>query len=203
MSYAPPVDFLALLRQVSSGVELARMPSLDFAVAALARANLFRLWVGQSAPISSQANTVWLRPALPSWTAEGVVFLWDADTAAYAAATPALWARLLFAASSSYVFQSVRLISGVVDNVTTMLAVERASPATTLLTLPALASRGPDALSIVDWSTSIVSHVITLITPDGATVMQSAAWNLYSTPNQLSSVTLRPVIELNGWVIAP
>lgn len=204
MSYAPTIDFVAILRRVASGVELARMPGLDFAIAAMARANLFRLWVGQDAPLSSQASTVWLRPALPSWTAEGIVFLWSAETEAYELATPALWARLLLAASSSYVFQSVRLAVGTVDNVTTLLAVQRISPALTTLMLPPLSSRsGTDMLSVVDWSTGIVNHVIALATPDGATIMRNPGWSLYSTPDQLGGVTLRPSIELNGWVIAP
>lgn len=200
--YVPTTDFLALLRRTASGVELERMPGLDFVVAALARSGLFMLWVGQGAPLSNQINTVWLRPALPSWTAEGVVYLYNTDTAGYEIATPALWTQLL-TSSSSYVFQSVGAAAGVVQNGTTLLAVQRTNPDATALTLPALANRRGQSLRIVDWSLAVIQHVITLTTPDGAKIMRQAAWLMYSTPDQLGGLTLHPSTDLNGWVIAP
>lgn len=95
MSYNPTTDFLALLRQSAGEAELARAPLLDIVVDALARAGLFKLSVGQTAPNVNQATTAWLQPAQPSWTAEGTLWLWNASTSQYALATPALFFQLL------------------------------------------------------------------------------------------------------------
>lgn len=95
MSYEPGTDFLALLRQTSDGAEFARAPLLDIVLAALARGGLFNLSVGQTAPIVNQPTTAWLQPAQPSWTAEGILWLWDFNTSQYARATPALFFQLL------------------------------------------------------------------------------------------------------------
>lgn len=100
MGYNPITDFLALVRRTSNGARVAGIPGLDFTLAALARAGMFLLSVGQTAPTSNQAATVWLQPALQSWTAEGAVFLWNASTLAYEPATPDLWIGVLSAASA-------------------------------------------------------------------------------------------------------
>lgn len=202
MSYAPAIDFLGLLRRTASGIELARMPGLDFIVAAMARTNLFKLWVGQDAPTQNQLNTVWLKPALPSWVAEGVVYLYNATTAAYEVATPVLWTQLLTSASS-YVFQSVGTAADVVSNDTTLLAIQRTNPDHTALVLPALANRRGQPLRLVDWSVAVVAHTVVLTTPDGASIMRQSSWSVYSTPDQLGGVALHPSSDLNGWVIAP
>lgn len=91
--YVPASDFLALLRTTPQGVALARAPGLDIVLAALARANMFRLYVGLSPPTTNQATTAWLQPAQPSWTAEGTFWLWNGT--AYVTATPALWGKLI------------------------------------------------------------------------------------------------------------
>lgn len=95
MSYDPTTDFLGLLRRSGGEVETARAPGLDIVLAALARAGLFKLSVGQVAPITNQATTVWLRPAQPSWTAEGTLWLWNVSTSQYELATPPLFSQLL------------------------------------------------------------------------------------------------------------
>lgn len=95
MSYSPLTDFLALLRQTSGGVRSERMPGLDYVVAALARAGLISISVGQTAPTVNPATTVWFQPAVPSWTAEGAVFLWNAAVNSYQVATPTLWSSLI------------------------------------------------------------------------------------------------------------
>lgn len=100
MGYNPVTDFLALVRRTSNGARVAEVPGLDFTLAALARAGMFLLSVSQTAPASNQAATVWLQPALQSWTAEGAVFLWDASTLAYEPATPDLWSAVLSAAAA-------------------------------------------------------------------------------------------------------
>jgi hypothetical protein len=95
VSYNPATDFLALQRQTGNGMRTARMPGLDYVIAALARAGQFTLHVGQTEPTTDQEATVWLRPASQSWLAEGTVFLWNLSTAAYELATPELWHELI------------------------------------------------------------------------------------------------------------
>lgn len=107
MSYNPITDFLALLRQSSEGAELARAPLFDVLLAALARGGLLRLSVGQTAPTANQASTAWLKPAQPSWSAEGTLWLWDAGTSTYVRATPALFSRFLQASASGDGFMYV------------------------------------------------------------------------------------------------
>ena len=203
MSYSPITDFLGLLRSSPGGVSFERMPGLDYVVAAMARVGMFTLYVGQTAPTSNQPTTVWLLPSSPSWVAEGVVFLWNASTGAYAPATPALWIALLSVAG--YSFQSVVSASGAIKSGTTVLAIQRAAPGLTALVLPPLAAQWASGreLKIVDWSTDVVNHDITITAPDGATIMQQTTWQLLSTAVQLSGATLTPVPDLNGWIIAP
>lgn len=201
MSYSPVTDFLGIVRQLTSGVQIARMPGLDYVVAAMSRAGMFALSVGQTAPTANQATTVWLRPALPSWTAEGNVFLWNPGTAAYELATPALWAIIF--AGSPYQYQAAAATSNVVNPGTSLLAVTRAAPVTTTLSLPSIASRLGKALQIVDWSTGFVTHGIQILPKSGETIMKQAQWNSYSTADQLAGVTLQPSADLSAWVIAP
>lgn len=203
MSYNPLTDFLGLLRQDAGSVELERMPGLDYVVAALARAGLFSLSVGQTAPTSNQSTTVWLKPSVPSWVAEGTVFLWNASAGAYELATPALW-NVIFS-PAGYAFQSVAGITNAINAGTTILAVRRAAPTATALVLPNLGAQWLTGrpLKIVDWSTAVVNHIITLTTLDGSTIMQLPSLQLLSSAVQLAGVTLHAVPDLNGWVIAP
>ena len=203
MAYNPLTDFIALLRLSGGVASMERMPGLDYAVAAMARAGLFSLSVGQTAPTSNQPTTVWLRPSVPSWVAEGTVFLWNASTGAYAPATPALWIVLL--SSGGYAFQSAALANNAVNVGTTILAVQRAAPGATGLVLPNLAAQWllGRSVKIVDWSTAIVNHLITLTTSDGSSIMKLPSWQLLSTPDQLAGLTLHPAPDLNAWIIAP
>jgi hypothetical protein len=93
MSFSPTTDFLSLLRQTSGGVRTDRMPGLDWVVVALARAGLINLYVGQTAPVTNQAVTAWFQPSVPSWAAEGALFLWNGSV--YVPATPALWNQII------------------------------------------------------------------------------------------------------------
>lgn len=95
MSYTPGTDLLALLRQTTNGLRVERMPGLDYVVAALQRMGLVQLWIGQTAPVVNQTQTVWLVPASPSWSGEGQVLLWNATNNDYETATPTLWADLI------------------------------------------------------------------------------------------------------------
>lgn len=203
MAYTPNTDFLALLRQTSGGVRSENVPGLDYVTAVLARAGMINLSVGQSPPTSSQSTTAWFKPAQPSWSAEGQLYLWNSITAEYELATPALWQKTT--AFSPYVFQSAAVASNIITVGTSLLAVQRAAPTATALQLPNLAAQYASGrrLQIVDFSTSVVNHVITLTTPDGTTIMQKPNWSLLSTAVQLAGVALQPSPDLNAWIIAP
>lgn len=206
MSYNPATDFLALLR-FSSDVRSGRMPGLDWLVSALNRMGLFTLFVGQTAPTTNQAATVWIQPALPSWTAEGTVWLWNAAlvTPAYEAASPALWVAFLAAINSGYSFQSVTGAAATIAPGTTLVAVQRAAPVTTTLTLPGLGAQwatGKPSLRIIDFSTAVANHTIALNLADGSTIMRQAAWSLLSTADSLAGINLYASPDLNSWVIA-
>jgi hypothetical protein len=99
MAYTTSTDLLALLRNTGNGERLTSMPGLDYVIVALARAGLINLVVSQAAPATGQATTVWFRPNVPSWAAEGVVFLWNGTT--YVLATPALWNQVISASGAA------------------------------------------------------------------------------------------------------
>lgn len=204
MAYNPAIDFLAVLRNTGSGVRSESVPGLDFVVAALARAGVMSLSVGQTAPTTNQATTLWFQPVLPSWTAEGTLYIWNPVDAQYEVATPALWKAFLGPAGS--LFQSLPNANNVVAPGTTLAAVQRVAPVNTTVTLPTIAAQyltGKD-LMLLDFSTAIVgTHIILVNTPDGATIMQKATWQLVSTPDQLQGVRLRPSPDLNSWVFVP
>src|SRR4029077_20589708 len=175
-------------------------------VAALQRAGLLtNLVIGAVAPTFNQAATPWFQPASPSWSGEGILFLWNAVAGAYQPATPALWAAFFLPTINGYVFQAVNAGAGVVLAGTSLLAIQRVAPAATALTLPNLAAQFTSGhkLQIVDVSTAVTNHTITLTTPDGATIMRQAAWQMLSTPDQLAGLMLQPSPDLNSWIIAP
>jgi hypothetical protein len=95
MAYNPLTDYVGLYRLAGGSVSKMEMPGLDFAVSALARAGLITLAVSATAPVVSQSTTAWLQAAVPSYSAEGVMRLWDPVTTAYVAATPALFFKML------------------------------------------------------------------------------------------------------------
>ena len=203
MSYNPATDFIALLRLTAGGVRSEQMPGLDYVVAALARAGMFALSVGQTAPTVNQATTVWLQPSQPSWLAEGVFYIWNPVTTRYEVATPALW-RSIFAPGAS-IFQSLILANNAIVAGTTLAAVQRVAPANTTVVLPTIAAQylAQKDIDIIDYSTGVVNHTITVTTPDGSAIMQKAQWQLLSTPDQLAGIKLRPSPDLNSWIIAP
>jgi hypothetical protein len=206
MSYNPTIDFLGLMRLSSEGVDESRMPGLDYIASALSRLGLISLFVGQTAPIVNQTTTVWLQPAAPSWTAEGVVRLYDAITQSWLQATPALWSALLTEAitppapSRDYVFQNVIDSAATVSAETTLLAVTRSNPNVTTLQLPSVAEAAKE-LRIIDWSTDVAAHQIIINPAAGQAIMQRNTWGIFSTADQLAGVTLYPSTDLNGWSI--
>lgn len=203
MSYDPTTDFVALLRLASDTVETERMPGMDYVLVAMSRAGLFSLATGQTEPTVNQSTTVWLKTALPSWTAEGTVYLWNAGTGAYELATADLWSQLS-ARATALVFQSVVVGAVNLNNDTTLAAVQRANPALTVLTLPRLSTRRNQPLHVVDWSDPVVAHTIRLTPLEaGVTIMRRPEFNLASTADQLAGVTLYPSNDLNAWIITP
>jgi hypothetical protein len=204
MAYSPGTDLLGLLRQTSGGMRSVRMPGMDYILVALARANMFVISVEPTPPVEEQAVTVWLRPASPSWATEGDVFLWNTNTGEYEPATFELWAALFIAtAPADYVFQAVTTGAATIADTTTLLAIERAAPVLTILSLPSVFIRANRALRIADWSIGAVNHEIDLNAADGETIMRLGTFKLFSTADQSAGVTLYPSADLDGWVIAP
>lgn len=191
MAYTPQIDFLAVLRQTSGGVRTGRVPGLDYVVAALARAGMFNLVVSQTAPTTNQPLTAWLKPALPSYSAEGAFYLWDASAGAYEPATPALWSALLEASAvGATVVQDVAIAGPTVvqtnANVVRVLNVGAA----VALTMPLAANMGGPVL-IVDWANHAGANKIT-ITLSGGDMLPNGltTWEI---DGDGGSVYLRPV----------
>lgn len=204
MSYNPATDFIGLLRLVGSGVRSERMPGLDYVVAALARAGMFALSVGQTAPTANQTSTFWFQPTIPSWVAEGTLYIWNPAVAAYQVATPALWQAFLSPAGS--VFQSLTGTNNIINPGVSLAAVQRAAPVNTAVQLPSIAAQYLTQKDIVltDFSTGIVGTHEILVSPvGGATIMQQATLNLQSTADYLARARLRPSPDLNSWVPVP
>lgn len=95
MAYTPSTDFLALLRSTGGGVRTEQMPGLNYVIQALARVGLISVAISYTAPTINQSSTAWFRPSSPSWSAEGVLYLWNSAVGAYQPAAPTLWAELL------------------------------------------------------------------------------------------------------------
>lgn len=178
MSYDPVTDFLGLVRRVSNGARIAEVPGLDYVLAAFARAGMFLLSVGQTAPTTNQTTTVWLKPALQSWTAEGTVFLWNAASGTFEPATPALWAAL-FTASGSVV-QDVEVAGpvNVLPNASIVRIMNVGAPVT--LIMPLSTEKTGDVL-ISDWANLAGTNNVTIqrsgadVFPNGATSWVLAA----------------------------
>lgn len=99
MTYNPATDFSALWRNIAGVVSKVEIPTLDLVVAALARSGLITLSVSATAPAVMQSTTAWLQTAVPSFSAEGALFLWNPVTSAYAPATAALFLDMLQASA--------------------------------------------------------------------------------------------------------
>lgn len=189
MSYAPTTDFLALLRQTSGGVRTERMPGLDYVVAALARTGMIALAVGQTAPIVNQSTTAWFKSAIPSWSAEGALYLWNATTIQYELATPALWSSF-FTATFAEIVQDVITVGPVnVQANATVVRVQNVGAPVALVMPLAASKQGPVLVS--DWANLAGTNNIT-ISRSGADVFPNGAttWTL---GGDGASVFLRPV----------
>lgn len=178
MSYSSITDFIALLRQTSGGLRTERMPGLDWAVAALARMGMITLSVGQTAPIASQLTTAWFKPAVPSSSVEGTLFLWNNTTGVYELATPTLWAALFVATAPAAIVQDV-IVAGPVNvqaNATVVRVQNVGAPVA--LVMPLSANKQGSVL-ISDWANLAGANNIT-ISRSGADVF----------PNGLTTLTI-------------
>lgn len=191
MAYNTATDFLALLRTGNAGAQLEQMPGLDFVVTALARAGMFSVFVGQSAPTSNQTSTVWVKPATPSWSAECAVYLWNPTTQAYALATPDLWSQMPFAFVAPKV-QDVVLPgpANILTNVD-VVRVNQSVGAPITLVLP-LAAAKLNPVLISDWRGDAGTNPITISTQGGDIFPGGrTSWFIAA---DTGSVFLRPVL---------
>lgn len=191
MSYASTTDFLALLRQTSGGMRSERMPGLDYVIAALMRAGLLNLSVGQTAPTTSQTTTAWFKPAIPSWFAEGALFLWNVATAEYEPATPPLWAALFIAtASGAIVTQDVTTVGpvNVLPNASVVRVQNVGAPVALVMPLSATVA---NPVLISDWANHAGTNPITISTTGGEILPGGVtSWQIGA---DTGSVCLRPV----------
>lgn len=191
MAYTPTTDFLALLRQTSNGMRLAEVPGLDYLVAALARAGMFSLSVGQLAPTTNQATTAWFQPAIPSWNREGVLFLWNSVAVEYEPATPALWSALfLRTAVFSEVVQDV-VAAGPVAVQTTADVVRVQNVGAPVALTMGLAVNASRTVLITDWANHAGTNPIT-ITLSGGDIFPGGG-NTWQIAADAGSIFLRPV----------
>lgn len=79
-----------------------------------------------------------------------------------------------------------------------VVAIQKDNPAATAIGLPLLASRNGKPVSIVDFSTNVVDHTIT-ITPADGTILGQLTWTLVSNAANLAFATFWPSVALNGW----
>jgi hypothetical protein len=91
MTYQPGTDYVGLYRAITGGAKKGEMPGLDFVVAALQRSGLLTVSISGSQPTTNQSKTAWFRPANPSYSSEGILYLWDATSTATVSATPKLF----------------------------------------------------------------------------------------------------------------
>jgi hypothetical protein len=91
MTYQPGTDFVGLYRAMTGGAKKGEMPGLDFVVAAMQRSGILNVSISGSQPTTNQTKTAWFRPASPSYSSEGILYLWDATSTSYVVATPKLF----------------------------------------------------------------------------------------------------------------
>jgi hypothetical protein len=89
MAYDFSTDFVGLWRAVTGGAQKGEIPALDLIISALSRSGLINVSISETQPVVNQSTTMWFAPASPSYSAEGVLKLWNGS--AYVTATPALF----------------------------------------------------------------------------------------------------------------
>jgi hypothetical protein len=191
MSFTANTDFLALLRLTSGGIRTERMPGLDYVVQALARMGIINLSVSAVAPAANQATTVWLQPFVPSWVAEGTVFLWNVAAGQYQVATPALWSAFFLASGSAgFVVQNITAAGPTLVQVNASIVLVQNVGASVALTMPLAATMGGPVL-ISDWANHAGANNITIGLTGTDTFPLAAATQTIAADG--ASVFLRPV----------
>lgn len=193
MSYTATTDFLELLRQTPGGVRALRMPGMDYVVAALARAELFSVQIGPTAPVTNQSTTVWFKPApAGSWVQEGAVFLYNVGTGEYEPASPVLWSSLLLA-SALPASQVQDITDPGPANILVGAGIVRVnqivSAPITLIVPPSAAKIG--SVLVSDWKGDAGANAITL-NLSGADKFPGSL-TTWTISNDTGSVFLRPV----------
>lgn len=198
MSYNPATDFLALLRMTSGGERSETVPGLDYVVAALARAGMFQLSVGQFAPTTNQTITAWFKPAIPSWSAEGTLFLWNAGNNEYEPATLALWQALFSSGGSGAVVVQTITAPGpaIIGAATTIVLVTQLISAPITLNMPLAAAKVGSVL-ISDWKGDASGNIIT-VQLAGADKFPGGG-NTWQIASDTGSIFLRPIPQ--GYVL--
>jgi hypothetical protein len=163
MSYSPNTDFLALLRTTGGGSRFLRMPGLDYVVQAMARANMFTTWVGQTPPVVNVETTVWVKPAFPNaWAAEASIFIYNTVAGEFQPATPALWSAILGGGSTSQIVQTVTTPGpvNILVNANIVLVNQAVSAPITLI-MPESAFKTGEVL-VSDWKGDASANNITV-----------------------------------------
>lgn len=138
-----------------------------------------------SDPTTDNDGNALLNGALYSNTTTGLKVWNGVDWAGYSAA-----AEPVVSSASS-----ITVASG-----TSALVLNGASPTATAIALPSVGSQ-PVELTIVDLSTSVTEHVITL-TPNGSEkIMGASTFTITSTAFDKARITLAPSTTINGWYI--
>ena len=185
MSYNPATDFPGMLRLIGSSLRSERVPGLNFVIDALARANIFNISIGQTAPTVNQATTMWFQPAIPSWIAEGTVWLWNSVAGVYQVATPALWAAFLLsnaqAAPARTITASGAFVMSTGDQ--SILLNRTLAVAASSTTLPAGSAVG-QIYNIEDYAGNFNAHPVTINYPAGQTGPEGSVEEILSVNKQ-------------------
>ena len=89
--------------------------------------------------------------------------------------------------------------SAVIPNGTRVVAIVADAPTATTLLLPTILGQDKTPLTIVDLSTNVSEHTITLDAQGTNTIMRLASFQIISTTDQLASITLNPATSLGIW----
>ncbi len=196
MVYNPATDFLALLRSTSGGARSARMPGLDFIIEGFIRAGLVSVFVGQNPPVANQATTVWFKPAVPSWSGEGQVNIFNLAVGAYQPATPTLWTSLLLAVPvvpTAKILTAAGPYASLPTDMTLIVKQVVGAP----FTITVDWSRRTAPLRVVDGKGDAAAHPITITPAFGQTQLAQVNFSYVINGNG-GSVILTPLPDNSG-----
>jgi hypothetical protein len=83
------------------------------------------------------------------------------------------------------------------------IGISRVDPLSTLIQLPGVATRKLRPVSVFDWSELDGEHQIIIAAATGELILPSATqFTMVSTPTALAGITLRPSVDLGGWLVS-